>query len=173
MKSHRVVKELLTTLVIAFLPFAGIPVGAAESTARLNGSIVHSDLDAPLAGARLHAGDPKTGRIFSSTPAREDGSFDLSELPPSTYTLAVESQGGLYVVEAPLSLAPGMTRTLNVAVSPQAVHPDKKAKGGEAGKWGFWENPLVATLTFLGIATVVGVLIDDDSSSGVQSPSMP
>ena len=52
----RLSKRLLATLLIPALPWITIPVGAADAPATLTGSIVRSENDLPLVGARLHAG---------------------------------------------------------------------------------------------------------------------
>ena len=130
---------------------------------------------APLVGARLHVSDPKAGKLFSSTPAGEDGSFAPVDLPPSTYRLAVESDGGLYLVEAPLALAPGAARTLTVAVNPQSANREAGPTDDfDEQKFGPLENPLTAALIVLGTATLIGVLLDDDAKSeGQASPAIP
>jgi hypothetical protein len=175
MKAPRPLSEFLAAALILCLPWVALPVGAAEVAATLTGSIVHSDDQSPMPGAKLHVGDPKTGQIFSSNPATDDGSFVLGDLPPSTYALAVESEGGLYVVETPLALAPGTTRTLNLAVSPQPMNQNIGDDEDDDEPWGFWENPLTAALAMLGIATVVGVVIwgDNEGSGRSSSPSAP
>ena len=174
MKAPRLSSEFLATVLILSLPWAALPASAADVGASLTGLIVRSGDQSPIPGAKLHAGDPETGRIFSSTPASDDGKFVLGDLPPSTYALAVESEGGLYVVETPLSLAPGTTRTLNLAVSPQPINRNTDDDDDDDGPWGFWENPLTAALVTAGIAIVLGVVIWGDSDGeGRASPSAP
>jgi len=169
--------EFLAVLLVASLPWLSIPVSAGEVAATLTGSIVRSADGSPLAGARLHVSDPKTGKIFSSPPATDDGAFTLAELPPSTYALAVESEGGLYLVGTPLQLAPAATRTVNLAVNPQSVLRDGEAESDDDDdeKWGFFENPLTATLIILGVATVLGIAVDNlsDDDKKKKSPSAP
>jgi len=167
--------RFLAALLASALPFMAIPAGAADTAATLTGSIVRSETAAPLVGARLHVGDPKTDRMYSSTPADTEGSFVLAELPSATYSLAVEAEGGLYVVETPLSLAPGTTRTLNLAVTPQPVNlsDDDGSKDKAGSVFSFKENPLTATLLFLGIVIVLGVAIGGSSSSSNNIPPSP
>jgi hypothetical protein len=167
--------ECLAVMLIVSLPWVAIPASAAEAGATLSGSIVRSEDGSPLAGAKLHANDPKTGKIFSSRPATDEGAFELTELPPSTYALAVESNGGLYLVEAPLQLAPGATRTVNLAVTPQNVLREGEEDDDMDEAWGFMENPLTATLIVLGTALVAGVALDNilDDDDKKKSPSAP
>jgi hypothetical protein len=175
MIGRRFPRRFPATLLIATLPLIAAPVGAADAVASLTGSIVRAADRSPLEGARLHAGDPRTGDLFSSEPADADGNFALPDLPAATYALAVESEGGLYLVEAPLALAPGATRTVNFAVNADPVNresgPDWKNTGDE---FSFTNNPLTATLVLLGVATVIGLLLDDDPDRpGSTSPSQP
>ena len=168
MSTHPTLSRLLSAGLIVSLPLLALPARSAGATATLSGSIVWAADQTPVAGSKLHAGDAKTGEIFSSAPAADNGSFALGDLPASTYELAVESNGGLYLVGTPLTLAPGTAQTLNLAVNRQSVpsydeeeeDPDKK-KGG----YRLWDNPLLATLVIVGFVAVIGLLLDDDDSS--------
>jgi len=169
----RLFGRLLAAGLILTLPGGLVPVGAAGIPATLTGSIVRSTDDAPIPGARLLAGDPRTGRIYSSSPAGDDGSFALGDLPPSTYRLAVEADEGLYVVETPVLLAPGMADTVNVAVHPVVEH--ESSRNYDDSGLTFWDNPLTSALSFLGLAAVAGVIIggSSGSSTGSSSPAQP
>ena len=177
MSTHRKLSKLLSTGLILSFPFLALPARSAGGTATLSGSIVWAADQTPLAGSKLHAGDPKTGEIFSSAPASDDGSFVLDELPAATYELAVESDGGLYIVGTPLTLAPGTAQTLNLAVSRQPLtnHEEEEGDDDNPGKFKLWDNPLMATLIIVGIVGVVGLLLGDGDSKGapVVSGSMP
>ena len=158
--------RLLSTGLILSLPFLALPARSAGGTATLSGSIVWAADQTPLAGSKLHAGDAKTGEIFSSAPASDDGSFALAELPASTYELAVESDGGLYLVGTPLTLAPGTAQTVHLAVNRQPVPSyDEEEDDEEKGGYRLWDNPLLATLVIVGFVAVIGLLLDDDDSS--------
>lgn len=160
--------------LVSLVSLVWAPLGAATANApaTLTGSIVRTADQAPLAGARLHAGDPKTGKIYSSTPATDDGSFVLGELPAATYRLAVESAGGLYVVETPLAVAAGTAQTLTLAVSP-STDGDGSPDDDDGDGWSFWDNPYTAALTLLGLAAIVGIAIGGKSDSPTPSPSQP
>ncbi len=167
MSTYPTLSRLLSTGLILSLPFLALPARSAGSTATLSGSIVWAADQTPLAGSRLHAGDAKTGEIFSSAPASDDGSFALAELPASTYELAVESDGGLYLVGTPLTLAPGTAQTVHLAVNRQPVPSYDKEEDPDEKKGGYrlWDNPLLATLVIVGFVAVIGLLLDDDDSS--------
>jgi len=158
----------LSAILIVSLACMTLPAAAADVTASLAGAIVRSTDQTPLPGARLHAGDLQTGRVFSSSAADDDGSFALGDLHPSTYRLAVESDGGLYVVGTPVALAPGTARTLNLAVGSYAAD---ESDGDD--DWSFRENPLTAALAASGIAVVLGLVIGGSSDSRTSSPTQP
>jgi hypothetical protein len=173
--------KLTAIAVIVALQGLGVPAGAAGPVgSRVAGSILSTPADTPIAGARLHLGDPRSGRVFTSEPSAPDGSFALAEVPPATYEVAVESNGGLYVVSTPLELAPGATRNLQVAVAPVAPGqmapppPDPDAEKNKGGT-SVWNNPATAALIVVGSAIVLGFLIkegtDDDDNEPAASPS--
>lgn len=169
-------RGLAATLILA-LPLFSVPISAGVPTASLKGRIVEAGTRAPMAGARIHAGDPKAGTLYSSHATSSDGSFSLDALPASSYELAVESEGGLFAVSAPVQLAAGQSRDVQLAVTRnQAASGAGGATNskGTGAKLGIWNNPLTATLLVLGGAVVVGVLVDqvtDDDNNA--SPSAP
>jgi hypothetical protein len=165
MTPRRPTTEWLSVALVFLLLWVATPAPAAETAAMLTGAIVRSGDQSPLAGAKLHAADPETGTIYSSAPAGDDGGFILGDLPPATYAVAVESDGGLYLVQTPVALAPGTNRTVNVAVTPQPVNRNKTGDDDKDRGFGFKENPLTAALLTFGIATVIGVTIWGDSES--------
>ena len=179
---HRTLPLKLTAIVaIVALQGLGLPAEAAGGAAgsRVSGSILSAPDETPLAGARLHLGDPRSGRVFTSQPSNADGSFALAEVPPATYDVAVESNGGLYVVMTPIELAAGDARNLQVAVTPLAPGqmapppPDPDAEKNRGGT-SVWNNPATAALIVVGSAIVIGFLIKeatDDEDEPSASPS--
>jgi len=167
--------KLLAAALILLLPGTLAPVSAAGSLATLSGSIVRGTDATPMTGATLHAGDARSGRVFTASQTDEDGNFALGNLPPSTYRLAVEADGGVYVVEAPVTVAPGTASTLMLSVHPSGEGADTLDDDDDSdGKFAFLDNPLGATVTFLGLVVVAGALIGGDSgSSTAVSSSQP
>jgi len=136
----------------------------AEPSAVLDGTVLRADRTTPIAGAKIHLADADTGALVGSAPTAEDGSFHLDSLPGSDYRLAVEADGGLYVVPTALTLKDGETRRVHLAINPNA----KLDKGSTVGtsRLSFRNNPLTATLLLLGGLTVLGYFIgelDDDT----------
>ena len=168
---HSLATRVLALVLVVSLQALFVPAKAAEEAASLGGMVVSSETDAPLVGVRLHAGDPKTGRIYSARPTSEDGGFRLGKLPPASYQLAVETEGGLYVVESPLKLSPGQIRDVTVAINPESApspaeeEEEKKKKGV-----GFWNNPVTASAAVIGSATLLGLLLKEGTDDPVVSP---
>lgn len=162
--------------VAVALALCGLPQTFAAGGS-VDGSIVRSADRMPLSGARLHIANPRSGEMFSSSPAARDGSFAVAELPAESYALAVEHEGGLYVVETPLHVAEGSKQTLNLSVSPSSdldgVNLEKKKGDSLRNGASFANNPLTAALIVLGAATLVGVALDNDNNEGSSSPSSP
>lgn len=165
--SRRLAGCLSVTLTLSLL---GLPQALAAGGS-LDGSIVRSADRTPMVGARLHIANPRSGEIFSSSPADPAGSFSVAEIPADRYALAVEHEGGLYVVQTPLQVSDGSKQTLNLAVTALADESQQTTQA-EASPW---NNPLTATLIALGIAVALGVALDEDNDgSGMStSPSTP
>ena len=113
-KRSFLVKALAGALVV-LLPAITVPASAA-STASLSGTVLSVDDSSPLGGATVHVGDSESGTIYTSAPTNPDGNFQLEQLPAGTYELAVEMNGGLYLVESLVSLAPGASQRVHLAV---------------------------------------------------------
>ncbi len=146
----------------------------AAGDAAISGRIASLDGGVPIPGATVHAADAKTGEIRSSSPSGQDGTFEVRGLPASSYVLGVESEGGLYVVSAPVALAGGQERSVQLAVGPKAAaqttEPEKEKKKKAIGT--YWDNPLTASLIIVGAAFLVGSIIEtDDDENLVVSPS--
>jgi len=128
----------------------------------------------PLAGAVVRLIDSDSGDLFSSAHTDGEGRFQIVGLPPSIYVLGVESEGGLFTSQTPVSLEPGQGRSVQVAIhqleKPAPGQQKKKKKGGSP-----WDNPLTATLIVLGAAILVGVIIDElvEDEPPPASPSGP
>jgi carboxypeptidase family protein len=175
-------RNRMTNVVAAVLAISlqalGLPASAGAAPASVSGALVRAADQSPLVGAKLHLGNPETGAILTTAPTDAKGTFALSGLAPATYQLAVETNGGLYVVTTPVRLAPGQTRTLNVAIAAQATKDDdnddnKPGAAAAPTKTSMWENPLTAALIVLGAAIVVGYVVDSatDDNESTASPS--
>jgi hypothetical protein len=171
MKKHGLTTKVLVTILVLSLQSLFIPVSAEGPSASLSGTVLSSETQAPLQGVKLHVGDPKTGKIYSSAATGEDGGFELSELPGATYELAVESDGGLYLVGTPVTLAPGQSSNVNVAINKEMAKSPQSAAGKKGGT-SIWNNPGMAAVIVVGSAFVLGALINEvTKDESTASPS--
>jgi hypothetical protein len=162
--------KVVAGLLVASLA-GSLEAPLAAGSASLNGRVVSAGTGSPLAGVRVHVADPRTREIRSSEATTADGSFSVRGLEPATYSVAVESAGGLYVVDSPVALAAGKDRAIELAVQPA---PQKDAPAEKTPKTSVWENPLTATLIVVGAAIVVGAIVGSgNNASTPASPSAP
>ena len=175
MSSRGPIERILVILLVIAVPLVFVPQTAGQERATLAGTVYALEEQQPVDGAILHAGDIRTGEIYSSTATNDDGGFVLSGLPPAAYKLAVETQGGLFVVGTSVQLAAGQARNVQLALQPKekADDPEKANKDEEDDeKMGFMDNPLFASLTVIGASILFGGLISelDDTDEGLASP---
>ena len=168
---------LAPVLIVCLLP--SMPAGAASDPATLSGIVRSADGRAALAGARVFAGDPETGEIYPSDQTGENGFFEIRGLPPATYSLAVESNAGLYLVDLPVPLGEGVTRTVGISVNASLAddgggggNDDDEDDDSKAGspyrsrRPHLWNNPLTAALLVIGLAVVFGFVIANATEDG-------
>jgi hypothetical protein len=157
------------------------PTSAAAGSGILEGRVVTPQGSAaPKAVWAATAVNPKAPQRAA---VDAQGAFRLDAVPAGSVELAVETSEGLYVVETPVTLAPGATRQVQLALkgrqgttpkppdNPPPPQPPPKKTGS------LWDNPLTATLIVVGGAIVTGLIIDavddDDNNSNAASPSNP
>lgn len=178
MTSRSVSLRTVAMALIVTSILAVTPVSAGPRSGSLSGHVLAGSTRAPLAGALVHVKDPRTGTLHSSGPTDRDGSFSVPELPPSTYRLAIQSGPGLYLAGDVVRLAPGENRTVQVAVTDEpagaAPGPEEAEKEQARSRLSWLNNPLMATVTVLGAAIFVGVIVDNAIDDEVTaSPSSP
>jgi hypothetical protein len=166
-------KRLLVT-VLACLLAAPAPALAA-ATGTLTGRILAAP-GAPAAKS-VWVAEAKAGTAPAVFPVGPDGTFRAEGVPAGSLALAIDTDAGLYTVETPVTIAPGTTRDLRLALRgrqdtnspPPAVKPSKRRN--------VWNNPLAASLIVIGGAVVLGVAVDQLTSKGSSnapaSPSTP
>ena len=167
---------LVSTLIVP-------PASAATGSGILEGRVVTPQGSAaPKAVWAATAVNPKTPQRAA---VDDKGAFRLDAVPAGAVELAVETTEGLYVVETPVTLAPGATRQVQLALrgrqgtTPAAPSnpppPQPPANNKKTGS--LWDNPLTATLIVIGGAVATGLIIDavddDDNNSNAASPSNP
>ena len=160
----------LLTVILA----GGTGVFAAPTPASVQGTVTLRGGAQPVEGAVVLLGNPKNGSIVPSTPADAQGRFSVAGLSPATYQMAVRQGERLWVVDAPITLAPGQAREVTVGIDPQqAPSPDAAEDEMDKDKMTFWNNPLTASLIVVGSAIVVGLLIDAATDDDEPTPASP
>lgn len=159
----------LAALCVLATQLAAFTAVSAGSTGIVTGKILPGPASRPAATTVWIGALP--------TPVAADGSFRAAGVPAGLAHLAIETPAGVYVVASPVSVAPGATQSLQLAIaggedtSPApAAETEKKKK-----KSGIWANPASATLIIIGSAIIVGVVIDQlvKSETVPVSPSSP
>jgi len=167
------IARFVAILLIAVLPTPWFATQAEPLTGGLTG-VIRDAGETPLAGARLlaaHADDDTVSRTELTT---EDGSFSLTDLRPGSYALAVEIENGVYLVRDPLPVVAGVQRTVQIAVG---VIPDGETEppatdgATDDPQPSVWTNPFSAGALVLGLAIIVGVLVNNFTDEDLASQS--
>lgn len=162
--------KIAAAATIIALQLIAIPT-SAQPSATLDGTVLRADRATPIVGAKVHLADVRSGAFVESAPTADDGSFQLDSLPGSEYRIAVEADGGLYLVPAPLALNDGETRRVVLAINPNA-----QLAPGSTSTLSFRNNPVTATLLLLSGLLILGVFIDElasDNKTLLVTPTAP
>ena len=162
-------------LVIALIALLAAPtVTRADGYGALSGRILVAN-GGPAAKA-VWLADAGGGSLLRSIPVAADGTFRAETIAAGRVSLAVETGDGLYTVESPVTIAPGTTRSLSIALRGRE-DSNKPKEPASKKKLGVWNNPLFASLIVIGGAIVVGLAVDQltnsDNKKTPVSPSVP
>lgn len=163
----RLVVALLTVILLAPAPILASPTSA------LAGRVV------PMGGAHpakaVWLADPAGGSAPTSVAVAADGSFRADGLRPGPIAIAIETDAGLYAVASPVTLAPGSTRSVRLALEEgKDTNPPPADEKKSRKALSVWNNPLTASLIVLGAAVVVGVAVDQLTNNGkTNAPASP
>ncbi len=163
--------KIAATATIIALQLIAIP-SLAQPGAVLDGTVLRADRATPIAGAKIHLADARTGELVRSAPTGDDGSFHLDALPAGEYDIAVEADGGLYVVPAPLTLNDGETQRVHLAVNPNALLAADSSTDTRS-QLSFKNNPLTATLLLLGGVFILAWVITELNDDSPVVPASP
>jgi hypothetical protein len=165
--------QVVATLMVVVL-LSWTPSMAAPGAAAVGGTVLVGVDKQPLAGATIHLSDAMDGRLVSSMKTGSDGSFQIENVTSATYEVAVEYDGGLYLVGSPVRVQDGKPLTLNLAIekSTAAAAPLGRSRRGAGG---LFSSPLAASLLVAGSAITMGAVIEStttDDNDPIASESL-
>ena len=166
MAQRSMTARLLALAVIVSLPGPLLTAAAEPAAAALSGVIRSAADRTPLAHARLLVADRENGEVTRSEWTAADGNFSIARLDPGRYDLAVEVEGGLYLIRAPIDLMPGVNRAVQIAVGIAEREDDGNAREPLPSSW---DNPAAAGAIVLGLAILIGVLVKNATADEVTS----
>ena len=105
--------------IVMLVSFAALPTVGAGSPASWGGRVFNGDRATPRKGVVVSlrsAAAPQAS--VRSEPTRTDGTFLIDGMPSGTYTLAVETEEGVFVSPEPLHLQPGSNTPLALSLRP-------------------------------------------------------
>jgi hypothetical protein len=149
---------------------ATAPAFAAPAPATLTGTVYADDVVTPLAGATVVVTDVN-GAKTASQPTGADGVFTVAAVTPGRTALALLTQQGSFAVATPVTLAPGETRGVYLALKSNGKSKDeKKKKGGGAG----WTGGELAAMSLVIVGFVgAGWMAYDQANEDEASPYTP
>ena len=165
-------KSMATSLAALLISGASASAFATPATATLEGTVLASG-STPLAGAVVSLTDD-AGKALTSAITGPDGSFRIDGATPGRATVSIAAEGTSYDVATPITLAPGQTRSVHLAL--RAGDDDKKKKKGGGTYWtGGAKGAMIAVLVGFAAAGAVGISQagDDNSTQPSASPSNP
>ena len=107
-----IASTLAVALVLATSPALAAPTPAP---ATLTGTVFAGDVTTPLAGATIVVTDA-AGVKSASQPTGADGAFAIASLTPGPGALTLETKDGSFPVATPITLAPGATVGVRLAL---------------------------------------------------------
>ncbi|HEX4823512.1 MAG TPA: carboxypeptidase regulatory-like domain-containing protein [Candidatus Polarisedimenticolaceae bacterium] len=159
--------RVFATLLAVALVATTMPAAASPATATLTGTVIGPVATTPLAGATVvvHNGDA----AFTSAPTGTDGAFTVQGVTPGVSRIELKTKDGAFEVATPITLAPGETRGLHLAVR-QATDDDKKKKKGGAAVPPDGGKLAAMIVTIVGFAAMGAGAIDAKNNNSSTTP---
>jgi hypothetical protein len=167
-------RECLAAALVVAVAAATAPAFAAPAPATLQGTVIAAAAT-PMVGVLVVVKDADGTRLASATTAA-DGSFKVDAVPAGVRTIGVETPQGAFDVATPITLAPGETKGVHLAVR-QASDDDDDDDKSAAGAGASGGSMAAMIVTIVGFAVMGGLAIDsmgdDDDDALPASPSNP
>jgi hypothetical protein len=155
-------------LVIA-LTLATTPSFAAPAPATLTGTVYAADVATPLANATVVVTD-SGGVKHTSLPTGTDGAFSVSAVAPGASALTLVTKDGSFAVATPVTLAPGATLGVRLALKADGDTPEeKKKKKGGAG----WTGGAIGAMTAVLVGFAAAAVVNHNNANDDETPTSP
>jgi len=158
-----------SSLIVALVMVTS-PAFSAPAPATLTGTVYADDVVTPLVGATVTVTDVN-GVKLASQPTAANGTFTVAAVAPGRTALAVETKDGSFAVATPVTLAPGETKGVYLAMKAATkTTEEKKKKGGAYMSGG---EIAAMTVVLLGFATAAWVGYDQTHDASAYQPPPP
>jgi hypothetical protein len=171
--SSATARQLTSSMLAVTMIFASTPALTSPPAATLTGTVYAGDVKTPLAGATVVAMDA-TGATLSSDPTRADGAFAIPSLAPGRTALTVNTSEGSFAVATPVTLAPGSSVGVRIALKASGESPEEKDKDRRGA--GYWSAGSITAMTAVLVGFAAAAVVtagDDDNQAPVASASTP
>jgi hypothetical protein len=156
---------MATSLVPALLSL-GAPALAAPpaAPATLTGTVFGESITKPLPGATVIVTD-SNGTKVSSQPTAANGTFMVSGMAPGRQNLTIETTDGAFAIATPITLAPGETKGVHLALKAAGDNDDDKSKPASGWTGGAKAAMIAVIVGFAAAGAVaIGNAGDDESA---------
>ena len=160
---------LIVALAVVTAPSFAAPTPAP---ATLTGTVYADDVTTPLAGATVVVTDAN-GVKLTSQPTGPTGAFTIASVAPGRSALALETKEGSFAVATPVTLAPGETRGVHLALKGKAASNDTKNNKKPGGV--YWTGAAIGAMSAVLVGFVAAAVVASDNSNNntPTSPSNP
>jgi hypothetical protein len=167
------VKKLMATSLVVALVTLYAPAFAAPGTATLTGTVFGENVSSPLTGATVVVTDAN-GVKLASQPTSVTGAFTVAGVAPGRQSLAIETNDGSFAIATPITLAPGETRGVHLALKAAASDEKEKKKKKPAGYWTSGAKAaMIAVIVGFAAAGAYGISQAGDDTKFPASPYVP
>jgi len=165
------IKKLMATSLVPALLSLGAPALAAPAAATLTGTVFGESITKPLPGATVIVTDTN-GTKVSSQPTAANGTFTVSGVVPGRQNLAIETNDGAFAIATPVTLAPGETKGVKLALKAAGDSDDDKTKPA-SGWTGGAKAAMIAVIVGFAAAGAVGISNAGDDEDAPASAFEP
>jgi len=155
-----------SSLIVA-LVLVTSPAFSAPAPATLTGTVYADDVVTPLVGATVVVTDVN-GVKLASQPTAADGTFTVAAVAPGQTSLALETKNGSFAVATPVTLAPGETKGVYLAMKAASQTTDDKKKKKKGGA--YMTGGEIAAMTVLIVGFAAAAWVGYDQTHGDNPP---